>query len=153
MKKIKFMSFVAMGLFVFALNACSGEKTDAATGEKEEVAETEIMTTEKLIDEANKIGPEAFGKKYAQDSEMELSGEAKFPATWDDKISVKFGPATDDLPISADFMFADNGGSKEATKAKIKFGEILHFKGKLVYTFFDDKGKLKNLSFTNCKVL
>jgi len=39
MKKIKLMSFLAMGMVVFALNSCSGGKTDAAAGEKEEVAE------------------------------------------------------------------------------------------------------------------
>jgi hypothetical protein len=117
-----------MGLFVFALNSCSGDNTDAATGEKEEVAAADVMTTEMLIEEANKIGKEAFEKKYAPDSEIELSGEAKFPATWDDKIAVKFGPDANNLPLSADFMFTDNGGSAEATKEKIKMDETVHFK-------------------------
>ena len=151
MKKIKLMSFLAMGMVVFALNSCSGGKTDAAAGEKEEVAE--VMTTEMLIEEANKLGAEAFEKKYAKDSEIELSGEAKFPATWDDKIAVKFGPDASNLPLTADFMFTDNGGSAEATKAKIKMGEIVHFKGKLGFSFFDDKGKLTGLTITDCKVL
>ncbi|WP_300665402.1 hypothetical protein [Fluviicola sp.] len=153
MKKIKLLPFVAMGMFVFALNSCSGEKTDSAPGEEGAAASAEVMTTEMLIEEANKIGAKAFEKKYAKDSEIELSGEAKFPATWEDKISVKFGPSSNDLPLTADFMFTDNGGSAEATKDKIKFGETLHFKGKLGYSFFDDKGKLKNLSVSNCKVL
>ena len=153
MKQTKLMLFVAMGMFVFALNSCSGEKTDAAAGEKEEVAAADVMTTEMLIEEANKIGKEAFEKKYAQDSEIELSGEAKFPATWDDKIAVKFGPDASNLPLSADFMFTDNGGSAEATKDKIKMGETLHFKGKLSFSFFDDKGKLTSLTLTDCKVL
>ena len=152
MKKIKLLSLVAMGLIVFALNSCSGEQTNAATGEEGEAATEEVMTTEMLIEEANKIGSEAFEKKYAQDSEIELSGEAKFPATWDDKIAVKFGPETNYLPLSADFMFTDNGGSAEATKSKIKSGETIHFKGKLGFSFFDN-GKLKSLSITNCKVL
>ncbi len=150
MKKIKLMSIVAISTFVFALNSCSGEKTNAAEGG--EVA-SEVLTTEMLIEEANKIGPEAFEKKYAKDSEIELSGEARFPATWDDKVAVKFGSGMNDLPLTADFMFVDNGGSEEATKAKIKSGEILHFKGKLGFSFFNDKGKLTGLSISECKVL
>lgn len=153
MKQIKLMSFVAMGLFVFALNSCSGDNTDAAAGETEEVAAADVMTTESLIEEANKIGKDAFEKKYAADTEIELSGEAKFPATWDDKIAVKFGPDANNLPLSADFMFSDNGGSADATKAKIKMGETVHFKGKIGMSFFDDKGKLKSLSLKDCKVL
>lgn len=153
MKKINLMSFVAIGMFVFALNSCSGESTTADAGEKSEVSTTEVMTTEMLIEEANKIGAEAFEKKYAKDSEIELSGEPKFPATWDDKIAVKFGPDMNSLPITADFMFSDNGGSADATKEKIQNGETVHFKGKLGFSFFDDKGKLKSLSISDCKVL
>ena len=152
MKTIKLMSFVAMGMFVFALNSCSGEKTNADSGEGDEVV-AEVMTTEMLIEEANKIGKEAFEKKYAKDSEIELSGEPKFPATWDDKIAVKFGPDASSLPITADFMFPDNGGSADATKEKIQSGETVHFKGKLGFSFFDDKGKLTGLTISNCKVL
>ena len=68
-----------------------------------------------------KCGKEAIEKKYGQGSEIELSGEAKFPATWDDKIAVKFGPDASNLPLSADFMFTDNGGSAEAAKRKLKW--------------------------------
>ena len=150
MKTIKLMSFVAMGMLVFTFNSCSGEKTNADTAENGDKA---VMTTEMLIEEANKIGKEAFEKKYVRDSEIELSGEPKFPATWDDKIAVKFGPDANSLPITADFMFPDNGGSAEATKNKIQSGETVHFKGKLGYSFFDQKGKLESLSITNCKVL
>ena len=152
MKTIKLLSFVVMGMFVFALNSCSGDKTTTEAGVEEE-AKAEVMTTEMLIDEANKIGKEAFEKKYAQDSEIELSGEPKFPATWDDKIAVKFGPDMNSLPITADFMFTDNGGSADATKNKIQDGETVHFKGKLGFSFFDDKGKLSGLTISNCKVL
>lgn len=150
---MKLIAFVAMGMFAFVLNSCSGESTDAKAGEEGEAAAAEVMTTEAFIEEANKMGSEAFEKKYAKDSEIELSGTAQFPATWDDKIAVKFGPETNNLPITADFMFKDNGGSAETTKSKIKMGETLHFKGKLGYSFFDDKGKLKSLSISDCKVL
>ena len=151
MKKIKLMAFVAMSMFAFVLSSCSGEKTNADAGE--EVAAAEVMTTEMLIEEANKMGAEAFEKKYVKDSEIELSGEPKFPATWDDKIAVKFGADASYLPITADFMFTDNGGSADATKDKIQSGETVHFKGKLGFSFFDDKGKLTGLTISNCKVL
>ncbi|WP_343634018.1 hypothetical protein [Fluviicola sp.] len=151
MKTIKLMSFVAMALFAFTLNGCSDEKTDTATGEKGEASE--VMTTEMFIEEANKMGAEAFEKKYPTDSEIELSGESQFPATWDDKIAVKFGPETNYLPLTAEFMFTDNGGSAEATKEKTGFGETVHFKGKLGVSFFDEKGKLNSLTISNCKVL
>lgn len=148
MRKIKFLPILLLSFISLTLNSCSGDSENGG-----ESGESDVLTTESLIDEANEIGKEAFEKKYPQDSEIELKGEARFPATWDDKIAVKFGPSMNDLPITADFMFTDNGGTKEATDDQITSGEILHFKGKVGSTFFDEKGKLSRLSISACKAL
>ncbi len=148
MRKSNLLPVFLIGFILFSLTSCSSE----ATGE-EGKSDAEVLTTDMLIEEANKIGKDEFEKKYPQDSEIEIQGEARFPATWDDKIAVKFGSGMNDLPITADFMFTDNGGTKESTDDQITSGEILHFKGKVGMTFFDEKGKLSRLSISDCKVL
>lgn len=151
MKILKFVSVLLIAGFTLVNSSCSGSGKSGE--ENTEKSSEEVLTTAGLIDEAGKIGKDAFEKKYPRDSEIELEGEAKFPATWDDKIAVKFGPDMNNLPITADFMFVANGGSKQATDDKITSGENLHFKGKIGMTFFDDKGKLSNLTLLDCKVL
>lgn len=148
MKNSKLLSLTTvLGILIFSIVSCSGgaETEDSKTTDSG-------FTTEMLINEANDIGEEAFIEKYPPDSEIELSGEARFPATWDDKIAVKFGPDMNNLPITADFMFTDNGGTKESTDDKITSGEILHFKGKIGMVFFSEDGKLSRLSLSSCKV-
>jgi len=144
MRKINLLPILLLCVLFYTLNSCSNEAN---------VSDSEVLTTEMLIAEANELGQEGFEKKYPKDSEIELQGEARFPATWDDKIAVKFGPSMNDLPITADFMFTDNGGTKEATDDQITSGENLHFKGKVGSTFFDAKGKFSRLNITDCKAL
>ena len=95
------------------------------------------MTTEEFIADANKLGAEAFAKKYPQDSEITLEGQVRAPATWDDKVAAKFGTGLNDLPLTANFMFDANGG-KDQTKEKVKGGEIVRFTGKVGMPFFMD---------------
>ena len=148
MKTLKFKPFLLFVGLSFALISCGGETANGEGGEGDEAAEA-VMTTEEFIAEANELGPEEFEKKYPRDSEITLEGEVRAPATWDDKIAAKFGTGLNDLPLTADFMFADNGGSKESTKEKVKGGEIVRFTGKVGGSFFMD-GKFKRCSFTDC---
>src|SRR3989338_928027 len=124
--------FLGLGLF---LSACGNDASS------EEEAEEAVMTTDEFIADANKLGYDEFMKKYPNDSEITLEGEVRAPATWDDKIDAKFGSSLNDLPVSATFTFADNGGSKESTKEKVKGGSVIRFTGKIDGAFFMD-GKL-----------
>lgn len=139
--KVAFL-FLGLGLF---LSACGSDATP-----EEGEAEEAVMTTDEFIADANKLGYDEFMKKYPNDSEITLEGEVRAPATWDDKIDAKFGSSLNDLPISATFMFADNGGSKESTKEKVKGGTVIRFTGKIDGTFFMD-GKLSRVGIMGCK--
>jgi len=140
--KVAFL-FLGLGLFV---SACG---SDAASDEEVE-AEEEVMTTDEFIAEANKLGYDEFTKKYPRDTEITLEGKVFAPATWDDKIDVKFGSSLNDLPVSASFMFADNGGSKESTKEKVKAGSVIRFTGKVDGCFFMNE-KLSRVGILGCK--
>ena len=147
MRKFKFIPFcLFLGLSI-VLVSCGGDATDEANGgqEGEDVA---VMTTEEFIAEANKLGKEEFEKKYPRDSEIELQGEVRVPATWDDKVAAKFGTGMNDLPLTADFMFEANGG-KDATKKKVEIGKNLVFTGKVGFFFYKDD-KLSRCSFSDC---
>lgn len=140
--KVAFL-FLGMGLF---LSACGSD----AASEEEAEAEEAVMTTDEFIAEANKLGYDEFTKKYPRDSEITLEGEVRAPATWDDKIDAKFGSGLNDLPVIATFMFADNGGSKESTKEKVKAGAVIRFTGKVDGCFFMDD-KLSRIGILGCK--
>lgn len=146
MKK-QIAAFLFLGA-LFVLPSCGGGET--AEGEEENKTEEKVMTTDEFIAEANKLGYEKFSEKYPNGSEITLEGEVRAPATWDDKIDAKFGSSLNDLPVTASFLFADNGGSKESTKEKVKGGEVLRFTGKVGGSFFMDN-KLSRVSLTECK--
>ncbi|GEM_PF-4687011 len=146
MKRLSFKPFfLFIGLSV-ALVSCGGESTD---GEGVEGEAESVMTTQDFIAEAGEMTEEEFDQKYPEGSEITLEGEVRAPATWDDKIVAKFGTGLNDLPLSADFMFEANGGSKESTKEKVKGGEVVRFTGTVGGSFFMD-GKFKRCSFSNC---
>jgi ABC-type glycerol-3-phosphate transport system substrate-binding protein len=135
--------FLGMGLFLLS---CSGE----ATAEGEAPAE-DVMTTEAFIEGANKLGYDEFTKKYPNGTEVTLQGEVRAPATWDDKIDAKFGSGLNDLPLTATFMFADNGGTKESTKEKVGAGKTIVFTGKVNGSFYMND-KLNRVTFDACVV-
>ena len=145
MKTLKFKPFLLFVGISFALMSCGGEATE---GGEEGGSEESVMTTEEFIAEANELGKEAFDEKYPSDSEITLEGEVRAPATWDDKVAAKFGTGLNDLPLTADFMFDANGG-KDATKDKVKGGEVVRFTGKVVGSFFDGD-TFKRCSFSDC---
>lgn len=140
--KVAFL-FLGIGLF---LSSCGGDPATEEGTEEEEA----VMTTDEFIAEANKLGYDEFTKKYPKDSEITLEGEVRAPATWDDKIDAKFGSGLNDLPVTATFMFADNGGSKESTKEKVKAGAVIVFTGKIDGSFFMDD-KLSRVGILGCK--
>ena len=148
MKIIKVFYFALFMSSSFVFVSCSG---GTATKDVKD-SNINVMTTELLIKEANELGEAKFKIKYPAEKEIELNGEARFPATWEDKIAVKFGPDLNNLPIIAEFLFTENGGSKQATDDQITSGKMLHFKGKVGLTFFDDEGKLSRLSLMKCVV-
>ena len=137
--------FLFVGLSA-ALVSCGGESAEGTDGEGN--AEDAVMTTEEFIADANKLGAEAFAKKYPQDSEITLEGQVRAPATWDDKVAAKFGTGLNDLPLTANFMFDANGG-KDQTKEKVKGGEIVRFTGKVGMPFFMDD-QFKRVDFSDC---
>lgn len=145
MKKFKSI-FLFMGLSL-ALVSCGGEANDEAEG-KESATEESIMTTEEFIAEANELGFEGFKEKYPEGSEITLEGQVRAPATWKDKVAAKFGTGLNDLPLTADFMFEANGG-KDATKEKVKGGEVVRFTGKVGLPFYMDD-QFKRCAFTDC---
>lgn len=134
--------FLGMGLII---GACSGE----ATAEDNAVSEGAAMTTDEFIAEANSLGYDEFTKKYPNGTEVTLEGEVRAPATWDDKIDAKFGTGLNDLPLTATFKFADNGGSKESTKEKVGAGKKIVFTGKVSGSFFADD-KLNRVTIDAC---
>lgn len=137
------------GLF-FTLMSCGGDAAEAeGKGGEDGAAEEKIMTTAEFIEEAKGMTYAEFTEKYPRDTEIELKGKVMAPATWQDKITAKFGIGLNDLPLSADFMFEANGGSKDAAKGKIKSGEELHFKGKVGGAFYMDD-TFKRCSFHDC---
>ncbi len=125
------------GLSFALLTGCSGGTTDAEGDGGE--AEAAVMTTDEFIKEANELGYDKFMEKYPMNTEITLKGEVRAPATWDDKVVAKFGTGLNDLPLSADFMFADNGGTKESTKEKVAVGQEIVFTGKMDGCFFMDE--------------
>lgn len=144
MKKLHSIFLFTGALFLAVACSSDSEGTDGIGG-----AEDSVMTTDVLISEANELGEDAFKEKYPMDSEIELKGEVRAPATWNDKVSAKFGSGLNDLPITADFMFEANGGMKESTKEKVKIGEEVQFKGTVSSIFFKD-GKLNRLGIKDC---
>lgn len=133
--------------FSFALlTACNSETNG---GEGENAAEDQVMTTDEFIKEANDLGSEKFMEKYPNDTEITLKGEVRAPATWDDKVAAKFGTGLNDLPLTADFMFTDNGGTKESTKEKVTVGAEIVFTGKMDGCFFTDN-KLNRCTLKEC---
>ena len=144
MKKLHSIFLFAGALFLTVACSSDSEGTDGIVG-----AEDSVMTTDSLISEANELGEDAFKEKYPMDSEIELRGGVRAPATWNDKVAAKFGSGLNDLPITADFMFKANGGTKESTKEKVKIGEEVHFKGTVSSIFFK-YGKLNRLGIKDC---
>lgn len=142
LKSISIFSFIALAVL---LSACGAE----SSGENSEEVEETVMTTEAFIADAKTLSYEEFEKKYPRESEITLEGEVRAPATWDDKIVAKFGTGLNDLPLSADFMFADNGGSLESTKEKVKGGELVRFTGTIDGSFYSD-ANFQRCSFKNC---
>lgn len=143
MTKIGLSAFVVLAMMLFS-SACTGEATP-----EEAVTEEAAMTTDAFIAEANALGYDEFSKKYPTGTVLTLEGEIFAPATWDDKIDAKFGSSLNDLPLTATFMFADNGGSQASTKEKIQAGKTLVFTGKLSGSFYMNN-TLSRLSLDSC---
>lgn len=135
--------FIGLGMIMFS---CSGDAT--AEGETDSEGEA-VMTTEEFIAEANSLGYDEFTKKYPNGTEVTLQGEVRAPATWDDKIDAKFGTGLNDLPMTAVFMFADNGGSKESTKEKVGAGKTIVFTGQVNGSFYMND-KLSRVTIDKC---
>lgn len=148
MKLLKFGTLLFIAGAMLTMVSC-GEGTAESHEGTEETQETSVMTTEEFIAEANKLGRDEFEIKYPDGAEIELEGQVRAPATWNDKIAAKFGTGLNDLPLTADFMFSDNGGTKESTKEKVKGGETVRFKGTKNGSFFMNE-KLNRCTFSDC---
>jgi len=136
--------FLGLSLVLVSCGGEAEETTDAG----EDTSENAVMTTEEFIAEANELGFEGFKEKYPDGSEITLEGQVRAPATWKDKVAAKFGTGLNDLPLTADFMFEANGG-KDATKEKVKGGEVVRFTGKVGLPFYMDD-QFKRCTFTDC---
>lgn len=141
---------LAVGLSMFMVSCQSSTEGGP---DSEITASDGILTTDAFVKEANELGKDEFEKKYPKDSEIELEGKIVTVAVWQDKVNAKFGTGLNDLPVKCDFMFSDNGGSKESTREKVKIGETIRFKGKISFSFFQEDGKLKYCNLVDCVAL
>lgn len=151
MKTLNSKLLLAVTVLTFLIASCSSDTKSTSGGADSDIS---TISTDKIVEDANALGEKLFLEKYPKDSIIALEGEITTTATWNDKTDAKFGPSLNELPVKADFFFADNGGTKESTQEKVSIGKTIKFQGKLKFAWFDNAtGKLKNIELTSCKTL
>jgi len=151
MKTLNSKLLLAASVLTLLISSCS---SDTKNGSGSTTSDIVAISTDKIVEEANALGEEAFLAKYPKDSTIVLEGEITTTATWDDKKDPNFGPSLNDLPKKPHFFLCEKRGTKESTKENVTIGKKIKFQGKLKFAWFKkETGKLDRLELTSCKTL